>query len=55
MADSIQDDHAAKVLRDIADEEVVHAGEFLAVLKKLAPNEAKLYDEGEKEVQKNVS
>ena len=52
MADSIQDDHAAKVLRDIADEEVVHAGEFLAVLKKLAPNEAKLYDEGEKEVQK---
>ena len=55
LADSIQDDHAAKVLRDIADEEVVHAGEFLAVLKKLAPNEAKLYDEGEKEVQKNVS
>ena len=50
LADSIDDDLAAKVLRDVAEEEVVHAGEFLEVLKRLDPKEAELYKEGAGEV-----
>lgn len=50
LADSIDDPKAQKVLRDIADEEIVHAGEFLKVLKDIYPEEARLYEEGEKEV-----
>ena len=34
----------------IADEERVHAGEFLRLLKELAPDEQKLYDKGAKEI-----
>ena len=34
----------------IADEERVHAGEFLKLLHHLAPEEAKLYEKGAKEV-----
>jgi hypothetical protein len=33
-----------------ADEERVHAGEFLKLLHYLAPGEAKLYEKGAKEV-----
>ena len=39
-----------EVLKDIADEELVHAGEFLKLLHHLAPKEAKLYEKGAKEV-----
>jgi rubrerythrin len=38
-------------LKDIADEERVHAGEFLRLLKHLAPDEEKFYDEGADEIQ----
>ncbi len=38
------------MLKDIADEERVHAGEFLRLLKELAPDEEKFYREGAKEV-----
>jgi rubrerythrin len=38
------------VLTDIADEEIVHAGEFLKLLKELEPTEAVFYEEGETEV-----
>jgi rubrerythrin len=31
------------VLKDIADEERVHAGEFLRLLKELAPDEEKFH------------
>lgn len=41
---------AKAVLKDIADEEIVHAGEFLTLLKELAPYEADFYAEGEREV-----
>jgi rubrerythrin len=44
------DEQAATVLRDIADEEVVHVGEFSAVLERLVPGERELYDQGAKEV-----
>jgi rubrerythrin len=39
------------VLKDIADEERVHAGEFLRLLHELAPDEKKFYDEGAEEVE----
>jgi rubrerythrin len=50
LAESTDNELAIEVLRDIADEERVHAGEFLRLLKVLAPDEEKLYQEGEEEV-----
>ncbi len=50
LADSIDDKVAQAVLRDIADEELVHAGEFLRLLKYLSPHEEKHYQEGYAEV-----
>ena len=50
LAESTDDKLAKEVLIDIADEERVHAGEFLAVLRHLAPDEAEHYSEGEDEV-----
>lgn len=50
LAESTDHALAAKVLRDVADEERVHAGEFLAVLQELAPDEAKFYADGAQEV-----
>ncbi len=52
LAESTDHKLAAKVLRDVADEERVHAGEFLELLKKLAPEEEKFYAEGAEEVGK---
>lgn len=51
LAESIDNELARAVLKDIADEERVHAGEFLRLLKELAPDEAKFYDEGAEEVE----
>jgi rubrerythrin len=51
LAESIDDDLAAEVLRDVADEERVHAGEFLRLLKHLAPDEEGFYAEGAAEVE----
>jgi rubrerythrin len=39
------------VLRDIVDEERVHVGEFLRLLRELAPDEEKFYAKGAKEVE----
>jgi len=50
LAESTSDKLAREVLTDIADEERVHAGEFLRLLKHLAPDEEKFYKEGEEEV-----
>ena len=54
LADSTDNKLAQEVLKDIADEERVHAGEFLRLLKQLAPDEEKFYDEGAKEVEEEV-
>ena len=54
LAESIDDELAKEVLIDIADEERVHAGEFLRVLKHLAPDEEKFYKEGEEEVEQMI-
>ena len=50
LAESTDNKFAIAVLKDIADEELVHAGEFLKLLHNLAPEEAKLYEKGAKEV-----
>ena len=50
VAESTDNKFVMAVLKDIADEELVHAGEFLKLLHHLAPEEAKLYEKGAKEV-----
>ena len=45
---------ARHVLEDIADEERVHAGEFLRLLRELAPDEEKFYAEGAEEVDEMI-
>jgi len=42
---------AQNVLRDIAKEEKVHAGEFLRLLKELQPDEEGFYQQGAQEVE----
>ncbi|MCF7869862.1 MAG: rubrerythrin [Candidatus Omnitrophica bacterium] len=54
LAESTDNKLAQDVLKDIADEERVHAGEFLRLLKELAPDEQKFYDEGRKEVEEEI-
>jgi len=51
LAESIDDEFAKKVLIDIANEERVHAGEFLQLLRHLDPEEEKYYQEGAQEVE----
>jgi len=50
IADSTDNQLVADVMRDVADEEVVHAGEFLQLLINLNPGELDLYEEGYDEV-----
>jgi len=54
LAESTDDKLAKEVLVDIADEERVHAGEFLRLLKHLAPDEEKFYKEGQEEVEETM-
>jgi len=54
LAESIDNKLAVEVLEDIANEERVHAGEFLRLLKELAPDEDKFYAEGAKEVEEEI-
>jgi rubrerythrin len=51
LAESTNNKLAVAVLKEVADEERVHAGEFLRVLQELAPDEAKFYADGAKEVE----
>ncbi len=54
LAESTDNSLAIKVLREIADEELVHAGEFLRLLHELAPDEARLYAKGAREVEEKL-
>ena len=54
LAESTDNKLAIDVLKDIADEEKVHAGEFLRLLKELAPDEEKFYSEGAEEVEEEI-
>jgi len=50
-ADATDDELAKQVLTDIANEERVHIGEFMELLRRLAPEEAKFLEEGRGEVE----
>ena len=54
LAESTDNKLAVEVLKDIANEERVHAGEFLRLLRELAPDEEKFYAEGAKEVEGEI-
>ena len=54
LAESIDNELAIEVLKDIADEERVHAGEFLQLLRELDPEEEKFYEEGANEVKEEI-
>ena len=54
LAESTDNKLVIAVLEDIADEERVHAGEFLRLLKELAPDEAAFYAEGAQEVEEEI-
>ena len=54
LAESTDNQLAIEVLKDISDEERVHAGEFLRLLKELAPDEEKFYAEGSEEVEEEI-
>ena len=54
LAESTDNKLAIEVLKEIADEELVHVGEFLRLLYELAPDEKKLYTEGKKEVERKI-
>ena len=54
LAESTDNELAKDVLIDIADEERIHAGEFLRLLNELDPDEQKYYDDGAKEVEEII-
>ncbi|MBA2839606.1 rubrerythrin [Methanococcus maripaludis] len=54
LAESTDNELAIEVLKDIADEERVHAGEFLRLLKELSPDEEKFYAKGAEEVEEEI-
>ena len=51
LAHSIDDEKAIAVLNEVSEEELVHAGEFLRLLKEISPNEERLYALGSREVE----
>ena len=51
LAEATDNILAVAVLKDIADEERVHAGEFLKLLLEIAPDEKALYAKGAGEVE----
>jgi rubrerythrin len=54
-ADSTDSALARQVLVDVANEEKEHAGEFLRLLKELAPEEENYYKTGYKEVEEMIA
>jgi rubrerythrin len=54
IAEATDDPLAKKVLYDVANEEKVHAGEFLRLLKELYKEEEEFYKKGEKEVEEMI-
>lgn len=54
MADATDNELAREVLRDIADEEKVHVGEFYRLLIELDPREKEFYQKGAGEVEEEI-
>jgi len=50
-ADATDDEFAKKVLTDIANEEREHIGEFMELLRRLAPDESEYLETGRREVE----
>jgi rubrerythrin len=55
LAESTDNALAKEVLIDIANEEKVHVGEFLRLLKALAPDEEQWYADGAAEVEAEIA
>ena len=55
LAESTDNKLAVEVLKDIAGEARVDAGEFLRLLRQLAPHEEKFYAKGAKEVEDKIN
>lgn len=53
-AESTDNELAAEVLLDIANEEKEHAGEFLRLLRELDPEEEGFYQDGYEEVEEMI-
>lgn len=54
LAESTDNKLAVEVLKSIADEELVHVGEFMRLLLEIAPDEEKFYAKGAKEVEGKI-
>ena len=54
IAEGCSDEKVAKVMTSIANEEKVHAGEFIKLLKDINPQEGERWKEGEEEVTDDV-
>ena len=54
IAEATDNGLARAVMQEVADEERVHAGEFLKLLYHLAPDEERFYAEGFKEVEEKM-
>ncbi len=55
LAESTDDPLSKAVLTDIAEEELVHAGEFLRLLHELEPKENGYYADGAREVEEMIA
>jgi len=51
ISESIDNEEAKKLLNEIAEDEKVHAGNFLYLMKILAPEEENFYKQGSEEAQ----
>jgi len=54
LAESIDNALAIEVLKDIADEERIHVGEFMRLLYEIAPDEQEHYAKGVAEVEEEI-
>ncbi len=54
LADAIDDPTAVRVLRDIAEEEKVHVGELLELLKRVDEEQARALEKGSQEVEELI-
>jgi len=54
LAESTDNKLAIEILKDIVNEERIHAGELLKLLKALSPDEEKFYAKGAAEVEEEI-
>lgn len=54
IQESIDDEKSKKLLEEIAEDEKIHVGNFLYLLKLLAPEESESYGEGVEEAEKII-